>query len=177
VRLFVAVEVPDEVRDAVAALERPEGDDVRWSEPGSWHVTLRFLGEVDDGEAPVAALGRVVAAATTASVGPTPERLGPTAVVLAVEGLDEVAAAVAVAFAGLAGDRAGDQGRRFTGHLTLGRLRRPGRWPAGGAGTLPGPVRWRVGSVALVRSHLRTGAPARYEVLARQPLEVPAKGA
>jgi 2'-5' RNA ligase len=173
VRLFVAAEVPDEVRDAVAAVERPEGDDVRWSEPASWHVTLRFLGEVDDAEASVAALGRVVAASATATVGPTPKRLGPTAVVLPVDGLDEVAAAVAVAFAGLAGE----EGRRFTGHLTLGRLRRQGRWPAGGAGVLPGPVRWRVGSVALVRSHLRTGAPARYEVLARQPLEVPVQGA
>jgi RNA 2',3'-cyclic 3'-phosphodiesterase len=177
VRLFVAAEVPDEVRDAVAAIERPEGDDVRWTEPGSWHVTLRFLGELDDAEASVAALGRVAAAAATASLGPTPKRLGPTAVVLDVDGLDEVAAAVAAAFAGLPGDPAGDQGRRFTGHLTVGRLRRPGRWPAGGAGVLPGPVRWPVGSVALVRSHLRTGAPARYQVLARQPLEVPGKGA
>jgi 2'-5' RNA ligase len=88
-----------------------------------------------------------------------------------------VAAAVAVAFAGLAGALVGEEGRRFTGHLTLGRLRRQGRWPAAGAGVLPGPIRWRVGSVALVRSHLRTGAPARYEVLARQPLELPATGA
>jgi 2'-5' RNA ligase len=177
VRLFVAAEVSDEVRDAVAAIERPEGDDIRWSGPASWHVTLRFLGEVDDAEASVAALGNVAAASATATVGPTPKRLGPTAVVLPVDGLDEVAAAVAVAFAGLAGALVGEEGRRFTGHLTLGRLRRQGRWPAAGAGVLPGPIRWRVGSVALVRSHLRTGAPARYEVLARQPLEVPAKGA
>ena len=176
-RLFVAAEVPDEVRDAVAAIERPEGSDVRWTDPSSWHVTLRFLGELDDAESATAALDRVAAAAATATVGPTPERLGPTAVVLPVDGLDAVAAAVAVAFAGLPGDVAGEEGRRFTGHLTLGRLRRQGRWPAGGAGVLWGPVRWRVGSVALVRSHLRAGAPARYEVLARQPLELPAKGA
>jgi 2'-5' RNA ligase len=168
VRLFVAVEVPDAVRDAVAAIERPAGDDVRWTEPSAWHVTLRFLGEVEEPagvEGAGAALASVSGPAAVAVAGPTPRRLGPTAVVLAVEGLDEVAAAVAGAFAGLPGAEV----RRFAGHLTIGRLRRPGRWPAAGVGALATGVRWPVGEIALVRSHLGRG-PARYEVLARQRL-------
>lgn len=172
-RLFVAVEVPPEVCDAVVAVERPDGPDVRWSPPSSWHVTLRFLGEVEEAGPALSALASVVADPVVAVVGRMPARLGPTAVVLAVSGLDELAAAVAGAFAGLPGE----EGRPFAGHLTLGRLRRTGRWPRGGVGSLARELSWSVGSIALVRSHLAHGSPARYEVLARHPLGDPAEGA
>jgi 2'-5' RNA ligase len=169
VRLFVAVEVPDGVRQQVAAIERPAGDDVRWADPSAWHVTLRFIGEVppDDGlDGCTAALGRVSASPTVAVVGRVVHRVGPTALALRVGGLEPVAAAVAHAFAELPGD----ERRPFAGHLTLGRLRRPGRWPAHGAGSLPEEVRWTVDEVVLVESHLG-GGPARYEVRARQRLD------
>lgn len=176
-RLFVAVEVPDDVRAAVAAAERPEGPDVRWASPSSWHVTLRFLGEVEVPEPALAALRAVVAAPTVAVVGRVPQRLGPTAVVLPVSGLDAVAAGVAEAFIGLPGSGGVNEGRAFNGHLTLGRLRRRGRWPRGDVGSLAGEVSWPVRSIALVRSHLEAGAPARYEVLAQRELGVAGPGA
>jgi 2'-5' RNA ligase len=175
VRLFVAVEVPDDVRAAVAAVERPPGGDVRWTDPSAWHVTLRFLGEVDDAVPAIDALLAVAAAPAVAVVGQVPQRLGPTAIVLPVEGLDELAGAVGRAFAGLPGQER-HEGRGFTGHLTLGRLRRTGRWPEGGVGPLPEAVSWPVASVALVESHLAAGSPARYEVLARHALGEPAGG-
>jgi RNA 2',3'-cyclic 3'-phosphodiesterase len=173
VRLFVAVEVPDAVRAAVSRVERPDGPDVRWSASSSWHVTLRFLGEVEAPEPALAALRSVVAAPTVAALGRTPRRLGSTVVVLPVSGLDAVAAAVADAFAELPGEAE----RGFHGHLTLGRLRRPGRWPRHGVGPLGEEVAWAVDAVALVRSHLAAGAPARYEVLARHRLVDPGEGA
>jgi 2'-5' RNA ligase len=168
VRLFVAVEVPADAREAIDRIERPPGDDVRWSDPASWHVTLRFLGEVGElaAAAAVAALEAVDAAAGEAVVGRVPARVGRVAIALPVAGIDEIAAGVATAFAGLPGEEA----RRFRGHLTVGRLRRVGRWPAAGVGSLPAEVGWPVTSVALVRSHLGGGRPARYEVLARQSL-------
>lgn len=165
-RLFVAAEVPPAVQATIdAAVERPPGADVRWSAAGSWHVTFRFLGEVDGAAEATAALARVVAVPATAVVDPRPRRLGPTALVLHVEGLDAIATAVGEAFAGLPGE----EGRPFTGHLTLGRLKRVGRWPAAGVGPLQSDVAWRVEEVCLVRSHLG-GGPARYEVLARRRL-------
>jgi 2'-5' RNA ligase len=54
VRLFVAVRPPDDILDAVAALPRPTHPGVRWTARDQWHVTLRFLGEVED-PTPVAA--------------------------------------------------------------------------------------------------------------------------
>lgn len=133
-------------------------------------MTVRFLGAVDDADLHevVAALAAVRAcAAAEAELRPTPRRLGPTAVVLDVAGLDAVAAAVAGALAGF-----GRDDRRFHGHITLARMRRPAHWPAGGVGGLAGPVRWPVTSVALVRSHLGRG-PARYETVATVPLGPP----
>jgi len=165
VRLFVAVELPADVRGAVDAIERPRGDDIRWSQPDSWHITLRFLGEMDGDDEARAALAQIAAASATAVIGRVPKRVGATAMALPVAGLDDVAAAVAAAFTGLPGE----ERRRFQGHLTIGRLKRTGRWPRDGVGSLPSEVRWTVDHVALVRSHLG-GGPARYEVLAHQPL-------
>jgi 2'-5' RNA ligase len=163
--LFVAVELPADVREAVDRIERPAGDDVRWSRPDAWHVTLRFLGEVETADDARAAMANIAAAPATALIGRVPTRVGPTAIALPVAGLDDVAAAVGAAFAGLPGE----ERRRFRGHLTIGRLKRIGRWPRNGVGPLPEELSWPVDEVALVCSHLG-GGPARYEVIARHLL-------
>lgn len=49
-RLFVALSLPDEVREQLALLEdRLPG--ARWVPPENFHITLRFIGEVDGGQA------------------------------------------------------------------------------------------------------------------------------
>lgn len=45
-RLFVALDVPSDVRDHLAAL-RTDLDGARWTRPEQFHLTLRFLGDVD----------------------------------------------------------------------------------------------------------------------------------
>src|SRR5688572_10560871 len=128
-RLFIAVWPPAEVVGALAVLPRPTVPGVRWTGPAQWHVTLRFLGEVD------------VPPALPASVPPATAVLGPVTVPLGavlaapVAGLDELAGAV------------GNE-RGFTGHLTLARSRGRGRTPASLAGA---PIRgsWEVREVTL----------------------------
>jgi 2'-5' RNA ligase len=46
-RLFVALELPDEVRRRIAMLSAGLPD-ARWVAPENLHVTLRFIGEVDE---------------------------------------------------------------------------------------------------------------------------------
>ncbi len=49
-RLFVAITLPEEIREALAALE--DGlPGVRWIPEDNLHLTLRFIGEVDHGVA------------------------------------------------------------------------------------------------------------------------------
>lgn len=49
-RLFVSIDVPDELADAVAELQEAfaGADGLRFTDPGSVHVTLKFLGEVEE---------------------------------------------------------------------------------------------------------------------------------
>ena len=46
-RLFVALELPDQVRKALAGLQSPLPG-ARWVKAGSMHLTLAFIGEADD---------------------------------------------------------------------------------------------------------------------------------
>jgi RNA 2',3'-cyclic 3'-phosphodiesterase len=51
VRLFVALDLPDEVESAVEAqvqAARALGTPLRWVVPQQWHITLAFYGEVDE---------------------------------------------------------------------------------------------------------------------------------
>jgi 2'-5' RNA ligase len=59
-RLFVAIDVPEAVRDTLAALKR-ELSGARWVPPEQLHLTLKFIGNVDDAKVPdvVAALHTV----------------------------------------------------------------------------------------------------------------------
>jgi 2'-5' RNA ligase len=49
-RLFVSVDLPDALADAVADLQREFGDapGLRFTDPDQAHLTLKFLGETDD---------------------------------------------------------------------------------------------------------------------------------
>lgn len=49
-RLFIGIPLPDSVRAEIAATVaelRRGGEDLRWSSPEAWHITLQFLGNAD----------------------------------------------------------------------------------------------------------------------------------
>ena len=169
-RLFVAVRPTEAVLDAVAGLPRPERPGVRWTTRPQWHVTLRFLDEVDDPAPVVGALATAPLVACSAVVGPQVTVLGRTTVVVPVGGLDALADGVARATATV-GAPVGT--RAFQGHLTLARVRR------GSARELVGEaleVRFPVEEVRLVRSRLGPGGSRYDDVFVRQ-LDPPARDA
>lgn len=50
-RTFIAIEIPSEIKSALTALQtdlRRAGADVSWTKPENFHLTLNFLGEVDE---------------------------------------------------------------------------------------------------------------------------------
>jgi 2'-5' RNA ligase len=49
-RLFVGLEIPDDLRLQLAALQAGVPG-ARWVTPENFHITLRFIGEVDEGHA------------------------------------------------------------------------------------------------------------------------------
>jgi 2'-5' RNA ligase len=161
-RLFVAVWPPPEVLEVLAALPRPDEDGVRYVPVDQLHVTLRFLRSADRDDV-AAALAAARLPAATATLGPQVSRLGRSVVVVPAAGLDDLAAAVIDATAGL-GDPPDPRG--FTGHLTVARLRHRGACRIAGA-----PVRasFPVGEVTLVESTTRAEGPA-YRTLVRYAL-------
>jgi len=159
-RLFVAVRPPDEVLDALEGLRRPEGTPARWTTREQWHVTLRFLGNVDDPAPIIEALRSVERSLSPVDVvlGPRAGILGHQVVYLPVAGLDALAAPVIDATRSFGEP---PQSRRFKGHLTLARTK-------GGVvdrSSLDLEASWTVDHLELIRSHLGRG-PATYETLA-----------
>jgi 2'-5' RNA ligase len=165
-RLFVGVRPPDHVLDLVADLPRRAQAGLRWTTRDQWHVTLRFLGEVEDPAVVVDALDRIDASgfiACEAAVGPMVETLSRRVVALPVAGLDDLAAAVIDATRTLGRP---PEDRPFRGHLTLARLARSARGSArrlaGGIVGRPLSARFMVSDVRVVGSHLGRGG-ARHE--------------
>lgn len=155
-RLFVGVRPPDRVLDALDCLARPDRAGVRWTRREQWHVTLRFLGEVEDPDPVVTALAGARLPRCEARVGPRVEALGRQVLCVPVAGLDELAQAVGEATAGFG--QPPDE-RPFRGHLTLARLRRGSPRHLTGAAV---EGRFPVTEVRLVRSHLGGHGGPRY---------------
>lgn len=167
-RLFVGVRLPAEVRRALRDLPRTERPDLRWTPEDRWHVTLRFLGEVDDPGPVVEAVRAAVGGLgpVPAAVGGRTRRLGGVLAV-DVEGLAPLARRVVDATAGLGRP---PEGRPFAGHVTLARGRGRARVPADVAGAPVPPVAWEVEEVEVVRSV--TGPEPTYTTVAFLPLRV-----
>ena len=106
-------------------MPRPEVDGLRWTAPERLHVTLRFLGQCNESEVE-AALAAADLPAARATLGPRAKRLGRGVLMIPVQGLDDLAAAVeaAISQVGLP-----PLDHPFTGHLTVARFKR--RPPSG----------------------------------------------
>lgn len=169
-RVFVAVPLPPEIRLALA--DRLEGLDIpgKLVPPGNWHLTLRFLGEVERTTYEVF-LSRLVAVEGIPSfrvsldgIGgfPRPERASVVWAGLASGSLDSLSALNEIAeqaaeTAGLAPEE-----RPFKPHVSLSRVRPPESINHLSAIELG--LSWLADRVVVYRSHLG-GGPAHYEEL------------
>ena len=150
-RLFVAAWPDAATIERLAALTRHDTTGVRWVPDQNLHITLRFLGEVDLGVTSDL-LAAAALPSATATLGPEVVQLGGRQVVVPVDGVDRLAAAVRSATAAI-GEH---DPRRFRGHVTVARTKR------GVSSTLIGTPFggvFAITEVALVASDLRpTGA-------------------
>src|SRR5262245_36161850 len=180
-RLFLAVEIPQPVKDALARLQetlRQGGiSEVRWTKAAGIHLTLRFLGESSE-ERLFALQGYLSGGAPFPPFRCAPEHLGlfssrgrPRVLFVALRGkgpLQELAAWVD----GKA-EKAGfeREQRPFSPHVTLGRFAEEAR-RAPELPEIPEPLALLeipVERFILFRSHLGPQG-ARHEPLANYPL-------
>jgi 2'-5' RNA ligase len=150
-RLFLALELPDGVKQHLSGLPRTNSSDIKHTPQANLHVTLKFLGEVEQ-----SAAERLSEALRQMKVDPPTEVWAGHPVILPPRG------PVRVISVGLDGDVARvvalqsavesvcaeygfrPEGRRYLPHITLARPRRP----------LPASNRQRL--AALLNDHLPT---------------------
>jgi RNA 2',3'-cyclic 3'-phosphodiesterase len=186
-RLFVAIAPPPAVLDELDALVQPfrtQRIDLRWTNREAWHVTLAFLGQVDEAAA-TRLLPRLERAARRhqqvrlafAGAGAFPSTTRANVLWSGLSGdrgaLARLAESVA-AGASRAGAPPPDKGRRFRPHLTLARCRMPAD-VTGLVAALDGyqGQPWTADRVHLVRSRLGATEHPRYTSLASWPLRTP----
>jgi len=186
VRLFTAIDLDDEAREAVAGLQNRLGGafgskpSLKWIKPHHMHLTLVFLGEVPDDRAAMmaAAFSTDIAeppfALTFQNLGVFPPRGAPRVLWLGVgqgaEALRQVQQQVATRL-----ERLGAvlERRPFHPHLTLARWRHASPADAGpalGLNTGQPVARLDVRTVTLYQSRLTSAGPT-YTVLARATLK------
>jgi 2'-5' RNA ligase len=183
-RLFVAIALPDsaagELDSAVAPL-RQAWPELRWTGRDAWHLTLAFLGEVDE-----KVIGNLAERLERAAA-----RHAPLTLSLGAAGAFPGTGRARVLWTGVQGDRRGlavlavsvgagarragappaSEGRRYEPHLTLARCRAPADVRTlvealeGFAGTP-----WTAGEIYLI--HSRPQGEPRYETLGTWPLRM-----
>jgi 2'-5' RNA ligase len=172
-RLFIAVSVPEKHRTQLARQVEPLREqlpDARWARLESQHITLKFLGWVDE----------VLRAPVEVAMAAVADRHAPSEIGLEGVGAFPNRRRARVVWAGIA-DPAGlltsladalesaleplgfeAERRSFTPHLTLARNKQPRTVNLDVASVYSD--RWRVSSMVLFRSHLSPHG-ARYEAL------------
>lgn len=180
IRAFIAIELPDSVKAAISRIQadvrRGEHASVKWVNPDGVHLTLKFLGNIDPELIPD--IGRAMSQAAAG--------LGPVRLELSRVGAFPNLRAPRVVWVGLEGDISTLQvlykqiedrlaelgfppeGRAFSPHLTLGRVRQGAARPeqqrlaqAISSTKLDDRAAFEAGSVSLMRSTL-TRARAIY---------------
>ena len=185
IRCFIAVEIPDEVKERLWSVKgelEEIAPEVRWVRKEGMHLTLKFLGNVEEsrlGEIEeaiaeaVSGLGEIEA--EVASTGAFPKadfaRVVWAGVIGEVKKIRELQRRIENAMSSLGFER---EGRSFVPHITLGRIKRPGR-NRKMAAKLAAMSEYSFGSftireVVLFKSQLHPEG-AIYTALARIPLK------
>lgn len=184
IRTFIAVEIHAAIRRRIEGLQEslaPAAAGVKWVEPENIHLTLKFLGEVDERE--VYNVCKSVEAAvadtapfemTVAGVGAFPNASRPRVIWAGVgQGSQDLTAIHDAIDESLEGKGYPREDRSYTPHFTIGRIRR----------TVPNPrlqnaldqqANWEAGScpvreVLIMASQLGPKGP-QYSVMGRGPL-------
>ncbi len=182
-RLFVAVFPPSGIARTLGEYLdrlRAAAPGVAWVKPANLHLTLRFLGDPDEGQVEAAGVCVVQVAGRHAPLalslhgaGAFPGLDHPRVIWLGVEqGRGALVALAADLERALEGAGLGRAEKIFTAHLTLGRVKSaipPGVLPALLASLPPPSCSFVTSEICLVRSQLQAGG-SRYEPILVGPM-------
>jgi len=132
-RSFIAIELPEAVKSALTILQhdlKKCGADIRWVKPGNIHLTLKFLGDIDEKN-----IGNIVKQMEGAcaaypffdlaisGIGVFPHLKSPRVLWAGIQSVDILEELHRAIDHGMASLGFKPEGRKFAPHLTLGRFR------------------------------------------------------
>jgi 2'-5' RNA ligase len=134
IRSFIAIELPEKIIDAIQKVQermRSYGFNVRWVRPQNVHLTLKFLGDINEADAEKvgraifeSAKGFAPLALAVKGVGTFPSIKRPRVIWIGVAGqLNELIGLQKTLDGKLAAIGFPAEKRAFKGHLTLGRAK------------------------------------------------------
>lgn len=135
-RTFIAIELSDEIRDVLAKAQahlKYAGADVKWVEPHNIHLTLKFLGEIDERKCDeVKSILDSIASQThpfeisIKDIGAFPKIEYPRVIWIGLDkGASEAAELAKETDERLSKIGFQKENRSFAAHLTIGRVRSP----------------------------------------------------
>jgi 2'-5' RNA ligase len=133
-RAFIAIELPQEIKDSLGRLQaklKTAGADVKWVDPKNIHLTLKFLGEIDEQtkervSTKLAEIcsGRKQFNLSLSSCGAFPNTDSPRVIWAGIEQGDKeiktIADAIEIQLESIGIPK---ETREFSSHITLGRTR------------------------------------------------------
>lgn len=137
-RLFFAIEIPEKIQQKILGVQqelKKSGADIKWVKPANIHLTLKFLGEVEDEKLPeLVRVGEKISkdfspfAVEICGVGVFPNINRPRVIWAGIEnGSKEMENLSELLSRQLAKIGFPEEKRRFVGHLTIGRVKSPQR--------------------------------------------------
>jgi 2'-5' RNA ligase len=131
-RLFVAVDLPESVKNSIKSICSGLPD-ARWVDVGQLHLTLRFIGEVDDGtfdsiKSSLAEITETRFSLTLQGVGYFPPKRTPRVLWVGIEN-DETLTRLADKVEQILVRKSGiePEQRKFSPHITIARFRETSR--------------------------------------------------
>jgi RNA 2',3'-cyclic 3'-phosphodiesterase len=135
-RLFIAIELPDEIKEGIARVQeqlRKAGASAGWTRPEGIHLTIKFLGEVPDARAQEimqvldgAVKGTGKLCLTVEGAGTFPNVKNPRVLWIGVRGDIERLAGLQASIEDAMEKRGFErEARKFSPHLTLARIKFP----------------------------------------------------
>ena len=181
IRVFVAASVTDEVREILEDIQFDLADMVpenaiTWTKPGSMHLTLAFLGDGNQPEQ-VAAICDLLDAITTdikpfplrlGAIGCFPRRRNPKVIHTGVQGgVKQLYTLKERLDVGLSTLGYEPEKRKYTPHLTLGRVRKPDQVEKAQLpfGSHTPPADWQVSAIHLYHSFRTKKRGPQYKII------------
>jgi 2'-5' RNA ligase len=126
-RLFTALDVPPSVRARLSELQSSEALAPRWTPPGQFHITVRFIGDTsrEQAEQYGQALTQVDAAPVECipyGLDVLPSRHNPSVIVVGLERTDELMELYRTVSRALERTGLAPESRSYRPHITLARL-------------------------------------------------------